>query len=67
MLVNIDKKTGELVLKLPDELNKYESELTGELINEFAFESMNPGVLKEIDNYIVKWFKDRNIEIAGKE
>ena len=63
MYIEVEKETGQLALKLPNNLDDYRNEVSKDLMQEFAFESVNKQVLEEMNDFIINWFKERNIEL----
>ena len=67
MLIEYDKITLELQLKLPDELIQYEAEVNNELAQEFAFEPVNKNTLKQMDLFIRNWFDSKGIKLPEEK
>jgi hypothetical protein len=67
MYVAVDKKTGQLVLSLPARLAEYKAALEQELMDEFAFEALNAGVLARMNEYVRSWFTSRDVELPAEE
>jgi hypothetical protein len=67
MYVNIDKETGELGLKLPTQYEKYESEVSAALYEEYAFEALNSSVLVRMNEFVRSWFEAKGIHLPADE
>jgi hypothetical protein len=65
MIASIDKKTGELSIQLPEELQGHFTALYRDIMDEFGFDPMNAFTVNRINEFIRKWFGDKGIEIEG--
>ena len=67
MIVSIDKQTGDLVLVLPPEHEKYKKELESVLYEEFAFEPMNKIVISRMNRFVEEWFGGKGIVLNSEQ
>lgn len=65
MYVSLDKTTGELVLSLPKDVEEYRSDVSRDLMEEYAFEAINKEILEDMDTFIINWFKGKGIDLGG--
>lgn len=63
MYVDYDSDINQLSLRIPPEYNNYFEELNFDLMDEFGYSSMTKNALKEMDDFIINWFRERGIEL----
>lgn len=63
MYVDYDNDINQLVLRIPPEHNSYFEELNFDLMDEYGYDSMNKETIKQMNNYIINWFRERGIEL----
>jgi hypothetical protein len=67
MYVSVDKKTGQLVLDLPAGLSGHKTALEKDLMDEFAFESLNQPVILRMNEYVRSWCEGKGLKLPPLE
>lgn len=67
MYVTVDKKTGQLVLNIPASLAEHKAALEQALMDEYAFEALNAGVLTRMNEFVRSWFNRKGLELPAGE
>lgn len=66
MYIEVNPRTGDLEMNLPEQYREYSREVEQAVMDEFAFEALNRATLNRMNAFLLGWFQQKGITLPAQ-